>query len=130
MVLLHRGDAEAALERVAPEPDQVWKWVSWIWPHWYMALRAEAAVLTGCPYARDLVDTARDTVAGNPAASAQVDRAEAMLDDDLPRLLAAAKAFEAAGCRYQAARTLLLAGGELAACSGGARDRTSRTGST
>lgn len=28
MVLLHHGDPDAALERVAPEPDQVWKWVS------------------------------------------------------------------------------------------------------
>jgi hypothetical protein len=44
-----------------------------------------------------------------------VDRAGALLDDDLPRLLGAAEAFEAAGCRYQAARTLLLAGGERAA---------------
>jgi hypothetical protein len=33
-----------ALERVAPEPEQVWKWVTWIWLHWYVALRAEAAV--------------------------------------------------------------------------------------
>jgi predicted ATPase len=115
MVLLHHGDANAALERVAPEPEQVWKWVSWIWLHWYVALRAEAAVLAGRPAARDLVDTARGTVAGNPAASAQVDRAEALLDGDLPRLLAAAEAFDAAGCRYQAARTLLLAGGAHAA---------------
>jgi hypothetical protein len=114
-VLLHRGDASAALERVAPEPDQVWKWVSWIWLHWYVALRAEAAVLAGRPDARDLVDAARGTVSGNPVASAQVDRAQALLDDDLPRLLAAVAAFDAAGCRYQAARTLLLAGGEHAA---------------
>ncbi|HEV2784292.1 MAG TPA: LuxR C-terminal-related transcriptional regulator, partial [Actinophytocola sp.] len=52
IVLLHRGDAEAALERVAPEPQQVWKWVTWIWLHWYVALRAEAAVLAGHPQAR------------------------------------------------------------------------------
>src|ERR1700722_10699082 len=64
MVLLHRGDAEAALKRVAPEPDQVWKWVSWIWLHWYVALRAEAAVLAGHPDARDWIAAARTTVAG------------------------------------------------------------------
>ncbi|MCX4822991.1 LuxR C-terminal-related transcriptional regulator [Streptomyces sp. NBC_01142] len=115
MVLLHHGDASAALERVAPEPDQVWKWVSWIWLHWYVALRAEAAVLAGHPDARDRVDAARVMVAGNPVATAQVHRAEALLDGDLPRLLAAADAFGAAGCRYQSARTLLLAGGEHAA---------------
>ncbi|GAA5038966.1 putative ATPase/DNA-binding CsgD family transcriptional regulator [Thermocatellispora tengchongensis] len=118
MVLLHHGDANAALERVAPEPDQVWKWVSWIWLHWYVALRAEAAVLAGHPDARKRIDAARAMVAGNPVASAQVDRAEALLDGDLPRQLAAAAAFDAAGCRYQSARTLVLAGGEHAAVGG------------
>ena len=114
MLLLHRGDATAALERVAPEPEQVWKWVTWIWLHWYVALRAEAAVLTGHPSARDRVAAARAVVAGNPIASAQVERADALLDGDLPRLLATADAFDAAGCRYQRARTLVLAGGEHA----------------
>jgi len=110
-VLLHHGDVNAALERVAPAPDQVWKWVSWIWLHWYVSLRAEAAVLAGHPGARDWIAAARSTVAGNPVATAQLDRAQALLDGDLPRLLATADAFEAASCRYQAARTLLLAGG-------------------
>ncbi|MGP4090457.1 ATP-binding protein [Streptomyces sp. KR55] len=110
MVLLHHGDADAALERLAPEPDQVWKWVCWVWLHWYVALRAEASVLAGHPDARDRVDAARSVVAGNPIATAQLDRAEALLDGDLPRQLAAAAAFDAAGCRYQSARTLLLAG--------------------
>ncbi|MFG1750243.1 ATP-binding protein [Streptosporangium sandarakinum] len=114
-VLLHHGDADAALERVAPEPEQVWKWVSWIWLHWYAGLRAEAAVLAGHPDARDRIASARIVAAGNPVVSAQVDRAEALLDGDPPRQLAAAAAFEAAGCRYQAARTLVLAGGEHAA---------------
>ncbi|WP_437090525.1 ATP-binding protein [Streptomyces sp. enrichment culture] len=111
MVLLHHGDVNAALERVAPEPDQVWKWVCWIWLHWYVALRAETAVLAGHPDARARIDAARAVVAGNPVATAQVDRAEAILDGDLPRQLAAARAFDAAGCPYQSARTLLLAGG-------------------
>jgi hypothetical protein len=115
MVLLHRGDPAAALERLAPEPEQVWKWVTWIWLHWYVALRAEAAVLAGHREARDRVAAARATVTGNPVATAQVERAAALLDGDQPRLLAAADAFEAAGCRYQWARTLVLAGGEHAA---------------
>ncbi|MDV5147218.1 LuxR C-terminal-related transcriptional regulator [Streptomyces sp. SBC-4] len=115
MVLLHEGDAAAALDRVAPEPEQVWKWVTWIWLHWYVALRAEASVLAGHPDARARTAAARPVVAGNPAATAQLDRAEALLDGDPARLLAAARAFDAAGSRYQAARTLLLAGGEHAA---------------
>ncbi|WP_434095233.1 ATP-binding protein [Streptomyces flaveolus] len=115
MVLLHHGDAEAALERLAPDPGEVWKWVCWIWLHWYVALRAEAAVLAGHPEARARVDAARKAVAGNPVATAQVDRARALLDGDLPGQLAAAAAFDAAGCPYQSARTLLLAGGEHAA---------------
>ncbi|HEV2784124.1 MAG TPA: hypothetical protein VGX25_32460, partial [Actinophytocola sp.] len=65
--------------------------------------------------ARDRVTAAMATVAGNPVATAQVERAAALLDGDRPRLLAAADAFKAAGCRYQWARTLVLAGGEHAA---------------
>ncbi|UUU26860.1 ATP-binding protein [Streptomyces sp. DSM 40750] len=110
MVLLHHGDPAAALERLAPEPDRVWKWVSWIWLHWYVALRAEASVLAGHPDARSRLDAARKLVTGNPVATAQLDRARALLDGDLPRRLATATAFDAAGCPYQSARTLLLAG--------------------
>ncbi|MGW0845492.1 ATP-binding protein [Streptomyces sp. NPDC002787] len=110
MVLLHHGDPDAALERVAPEPEQVWKWVSWIWLHWYVALRAEASVLAGHPEAQGRLDSARRMVTGNPVATAQLDRAQALLDGDLPAQLAAASALDAAGCPYQSARTLLLAG--------------------
>ncbi|MFE7765829.1 ATP-binding protein [Streptomyces sp. NPDC057438] len=109
MVLLHHGDAEAALVRLAPAPDQVWKWVSWIWRHWYVGLRAEASVLTGHPEARERVAAGRALVAGNPVVTAQLDRAQALLDGDLSHRLAVAKAFDAAGCPYQSARTLLLA---------------------
>jgi hypothetical protein len=54
-------------------------------------------------------------VAGNPVASAIVERAEALLGGDQKRLLATADAFDAAGCPYQSARTLVLAGGDDAA---------------
>ncbi|GAA0315046.1 hypothetical protein GCM10010302_62800 [Streptomyces polychromogenes] len=114
LVLLHHGDPHAALERLAPEPERVWKWVCWVWLHWYEALRAEAAVLAGHPDARARVAAARARVAGNPVATALVERAQALLDCDPGRLPASAAAFEAAGCRYQWARTLLLAGGEHA----------------
>jgi predicted ATPase/DNA-binding CsgD family transcriptional regulator len=111
MVLLHHDDPEAALRRLEPEPEQVWKWVCWVWLHWYVALRAEAAVLAGHPEARDRAAAARRVVDGNPVATALVDRALALLDGDVDRQLAAAAAFDAADCPYQAARTLLLAGG-------------------
>lgn len=109
VVLLHHGDAPAALERLAPEPDEVWKWVCWVWLHWYVALRAEASVLAGHPDARARVARARTVTVGNPVATAQLDRAQALLDGDPAPLPAVAAAFEAAGCHYQAARTLLLA---------------------
>ncbi|SPL95073.1 Transcriptional regulator, LuxR family [[Actinomadura] parvosata subsp. kistnae] len=110
ILLLHRGRPAEALERMAPEPAQVWKWVTWIWHHWYVALRTEAAVLAGSPAARDYVTETRKIVAGNPVAGAIVDRAAALLDGDQQSLLATAAAFETAGCRYQSARTLVLAG--------------------
>ncbi|MEV0632718.1 ATP-binding protein [Nonomuraea wenchangensis] len=114
MLLLHRGQAREALRRMGPEPRQVWKWVTWIWHHWYVALRAEAAVLGGSPGARDRVAEARAVVAGNPVCAAIVERAEALLDGDQEALLATVKAFDAAGCRYQSVRTMVLAGGEHA----------------
>ncbi|WP_407563188.1 ATP-binding protein [Streptomyces sp. 184] len=122
-VLLHHGDAQAALERVAPAPEEVWKWVCWVWLHWYVALRAEAAVLAGHPDARERIAAARAVVAGNPVAAAQVDRAEALLAGDLPRLPAIAAAFGVAGSPYQQARTLLLAGGDHTAAGEAALGR-------
>ncbi|AXE24841.1 ATPase [Streptomyces globosus] len=122
IVLLHHGDPAAALERTAPEPESVWKWVCWVWLHWYAALRAEAAVLAGHPAAAARTAAARDLVTGNPVATALADRAQALLDGDRQRLLATADAFAAAGCPYQAARTLLLAGGRHAAAGAAALD--------
>ncbi|TKK81173.1 ATPase [Herbidospora galbida] len=115
MLLLHRGQASEALERLAPEPGEVWQWVTWIWLHWYVALRAEAAVLARSSDAGDRLAEARTVVAGNPVAGAIVERAQALLNNDRERLLATADAFDTAGCRYQSARTLVLAGGDHAA---------------
>jgi predicted ATPase/DNA-binding CsgD family transcriptional regulator len=114
MLLLHRGQAQEALERTAPEPGEVWQWVTWIWLHWYVALRAEAAVLARRSDARDRLAEARTVVAGNPVATAIVERAQALLDGDQEALFATAGAFDAAGCRYQSARTMVLAGGDHA----------------
>jgi hypothetical protein len=114
LVMLHHGQTQQALKRMTPGPDEVWRWVTWIWLHWYVALRAEAAVLAGSPDARDRLAEARAIVAGNPVAGALVERAGALLDNDQERLLATAAAFDAAGCRYQSARTMVLSGGDHA----------------
>jgi hypothetical protein len=115
IVLLHHGRVEEALAELAHQPGEIGQQVIWVWLHWYAALRAEAAVLAAHPDARRRIAEARTIVADNPIAGAQLDRAEALLDDDQNRMLAAAAAFEAAGCRYQWARTLVLTGGEQAA---------------
>ncbi|MFF4415742.1 ATP-binding protein [Streptosporangium sp. NPDC001559] len=114
ILLLHHGQAARALERMAPDPEEVWRWITWTWLHWYVALRAEATVLAGSPNAAERLADARTVVSGNPVATAIVERAEALLDKDRKRVLATADAFEAAGCRYQSARSLILTGGEHA----------------
>jgi hypothetical protein len=115
MAMLHHGQPRQALERMGPEPSEVWKWVTWIWLHWYVALRAEAAVLAGIPDASDRLARARAIVAGNPVAGAIVERSAALLDNDKERLVSTAATFDTAGCPYQSARTLVFAGGDHAA---------------
>ncbi|NUS62661.1 MAG: ATPase, partial [Saccharothrix sp.] len=110
ILLLHQGRAGEAVERTAADLDEQ---VIWVWRDWYLALRAEAAALTGD--ARAHVAAARDTVAGNPLATAFLDRAEALVDGDETRMLTVATAFRTAGCPYQEARTLTLIGGAHAA---------------
>jgi hypothetical protein len=109
--LLHHGRAAEAVARLGPEPGDVWRWVTWIWRHWYVALRTEAAVLAGRPDAADRVAEARAAVAGNPVAETIVERADALQRGDMARARATAAAFEAAGCPYQAGRTRILTGG-------------------
>src|SRR5262245_1828142 len=109
ITLLHRGQAPLALERLGTQTGEPDKWLG-IWLHWHLALRAEAAVLAGHPDASHQLTAARPSVAGNPIASAILDRAAALLDADHKLLLTTAAAFEAAGCPYQRARTLILAG--------------------
>lgn len=118
ILLLDQGRAGEAAERTVPSPDEVWKWVTWIWLHWYVALRAEAAVLAGSADAAARIAAAREIVTGNPVAEALVERAEALLVSDSDRVLATADALEAAGCGYQAARSHRLA---LRGVSGGSR---------
>ncbi|HEX6523183.1 MAG TPA: LuxR C-terminal-related transcriptional regulator [Streptosporangiaceae bacterium] len=120
IVLLHRGQAPLALERLGTQTGEPNKWLTWIWLHWHIALRAEAAVLAGHSDASRYIAAARPVVAGNPIATGILDRAAALLDDDYERLPAIAAAFETAGCPYQRARTLILAGGHAALADGDA----------
>ncbi len=114
IALLHHGHAALALERLSTQTNELSKWLAWIWLHWHTALRAEAAVLAGHPDANRYLTAARPIVAGNPIATAILDRAAALLDNDHERLLTTAAVFETAGCPYQRARTLILAGGDTA----------------
>jgi hypothetical protein len=53
--------------------------------------------------------------APNPTAAAMVERAAALAAGERDRLVDLASTLDDAGCRYQAARTLVLAGGPHAA---------------
>jgi hypothetical protein len=68
-------------------------------------------VLADAPDAAERVLTVRPAIGDNPVAAALADRAAALAAGDREGVLAAARALEAAGCRYQWARGLVLAGG-------------------
>jgi predicted ATPase/DNA-binding CsgD family transcriptional regulator len=114
IVALHRGDADAALARLAVDPAEFQTWYTGEWRTWYAAFYVEAAAMAGSPDARDRIARARPIARPNPTVDALVDRAEAVLDGDAERLAAIAATLEGSGCRYQWARTLVLAGGALA----------------
>jgi predicted ATPase len=112
MVALHQGDIDGALKQVAGAPESFKPWHDAAWRPWYTAVWAEAAVLAGHPDRRSRIDRARFIARENPIASAIIDRADAIDSGDVDRLLAAADALHDAGCHYQQARTLVLAGSE------------------
>jgi hypothetical protein len=111
LLLLHRGQAEAALGLLETPPEQFRTWFSGMWGPWYAALWAEAAVVAGQPDGGDRLRRARLATADNPVAVAIVRRAEALAGDPAG-LAPAAAALKAAGCRYQWARTLVAMGGD------------------
>lgn len=111
LVLLHRGRAEEALSLMATPPEEFRAWYDGMWLPWYAALWAEAAVLAGQQDAAGRIKRARQAADGNPIALAIADRSAALAAADRDGMLAAAERLRAAGCRYQRARTLVLAGG-------------------
>lgn len=109
--LLHLGRARDAVRSLEVPPHELRRWYQGIWRPWYAAAWAEAAVLAGEPDAAERIAAVRATTAENAVTAALVQRAAAVAAGDRAGILAAADALEAAGCRYQWARSLLLAGG-------------------
>ena len=114
LLLLHRGLPQQAAQVLDTPPEQFQDWDNGMWRPWYAALWAEAAALSGHEDAAARIQRARSATAGNPTATAIVDRAAALdgRDGERDGLTAAAAALEDAGCRYQWARTLVFIGGE------------------
>ncbi|MFB4297700.1 LuxR C-terminal-related transcriptional regulator [Actinomadura sp. NTSP31] len=118
LLLLHRDPPQHAMQVLATPPEQLTQWFNSAWRPWNAALWAEAAVLSGHKDAAGRLGPARVMAAGNPIATAIVDRAAAMTAWTGPggvghdALRAAADAFADAGCRYQWARTLVFLGAE------------------
>jgi hypothetical protein len=114
IVLLHAGDAPGAIARLADDPADIQSWSNGEWRTWYAGLYAEAAVLAGTPDAAARISSARPIAAPNPIAAAVVARAAALAAADKAALVAVADTLAEAGCPYQWARTMILAGGEEA----------------
>jgi len=112
LVALHRGRPEEALPLLAADPRAAPTWWEQVFHQWCSALRSEAAVLADCPDTGKLIEAAKVETARNPLATALVQRAGALMTGDRTALLATADMFAKAGCRYQMARTLVLAGGQ------------------
>jgi hypothetical protein len=114
---LHRGEPRVAAEAVRDDPAIFHTWSEGAWMAWYSALRAEAHVLAGLPDAEEQISRMGELVVDNVVASAVVDRAAALLAGDPAAVLATAPRFARAGCSYQRARSLLLAGDPGAAAA-------------
>jgi predicted ATPase/DNA-binding CsgD family transcriptional regulator len=114
ILALHRGDARGTLALLTSHPGAFHTWYGGEWRAWYAALWVEAAVLAGDAGAAGRITDARPIVAPNPTAAALVERAAALAAGDLGALVTLARTLDGTGCRYQAARTRILAGGDEA----------------
>ncbi|OZM82802.1 LuxR C-terminal-related transcriptional regulator [Pseudonocardia sp. MH-G8] len=112
LLLLHLGRADEAVRLLEVPPQELRRrWYQSIWRPWYTATWAEAAALAGAPDAAERIASVRATTGDNVVTSALLDRAAALVTGDRGGILAAADALDAAGCHYQWARSLVLAGG-------------------
>jgi predicted ATPase/DNA-binding CsgD family transcriptional regulator len=114
ILALHRGDPGRVLADLADDPESLDDCLAGAWLHWYAALWAEAAVLAGDGRQAERLERAGAITAGNPVAAVMVDRAAALAAGAPERLVDIAADFPA-DCRYQRARTLVLAGGSARA---------------
>jgi hypothetical protein len=112
IVLLHHGHNQRAHALLATEPSAPKHWHVPLFSQWRIALQCEAAVLADATDIDELITSAETSTAGNPIASAIVARARALFTGDHSTLSATATSFDDAGCGYQMARSLILAGGE------------------
>jgi hypothetical protein len=106
VLALHRGVAAEVVAALAVDPETPDEWHAGVWGQWYAALWAEAAVLDDHVDQGDRakrLGRARDITAGNPIASAIVDRAEALAAGERGRLPAIAATL-GAGCRSKSLR--------------------------
>ena len=111
LLLLHRGRPQDAVALLTARPEQFREWYNGLWRPWYAAVWAECAVLARHHDAARRLAAARQSTVDNPIAMAIVERSAALAVGDRNGILAAAERLQAAGCRYQWARTLILAGG-------------------
>lgn len=112
IALLHRGAAGAALEELDAAPRSAV--LHTVFGSWRSSLLVEAVVLAGESRASDLIAAAEADVAASPVAAALTRRVWALHNDDRTAMRQAAEAMDAAGCRYQWGRTLVLMGGVAA----------------
>ena len=121
LLLLHDGRSDEAASMLVADVADAGAWPGEsAWRTWYAALAAEAAVLSRKPDTAPL-RIAGGIVEGNPVAAALVERAQALAAGDSAGVRAAGEALKSAGCRYQWARSLWLAGdGEEALSAMGA----------
>lgn len=111
IVLLHHGDYEEAYGLLSSGPRER-HWTSPLFSQWLAGLLCEAAVLCDAPDVDELIKSAETSTAGNPIAASIVKRAAALHNANHSNLPAIAAAFSDADYEYQAARTLILTGGE------------------
>lgn len=107
MMLLHRGEPDAALRTLTG--DVAPGWYAQLLSQLHAAFLAEAAVLSGSADAPWYVDQARSVVARNQLAELIVDRAVKIARAEWGEMGQLVERFSAAGVPYQAERTAVLA---------------------
>jgi predicted ATPase len=111
LLALHRGEPDAALDRLGADLDESGTWTcpAIDWRPWYAGAWVEAAVLADRADVPDRIERGRHAARDNPIAGAVVERAAAIARGDALDVARWAPTFGELGCPYQEARTLILA---------------------